>query len=81
MNCSIISVTSYIILHVFNPISTVDFQKMNIQSVTVESGKLSAAARSAKLDEEVEKADEMFRMMGWKEGGTLSLLNQLLRCN
>ncbi|GAX73673.1 hypothetical protein CEUSTIGMA_g1124.t1 [Chlamydomonas eustigma] len=54
-------------------------KKMNIQTVTVEAGKLSTAARSAKLDEEVEKADEMYRLMGWKEGGTVSLLNQLLR--
>lgn len=57
-------------------------QKLKIQTVTVEAGKLDAQARSAQLAADVQRADEFFRMLGWgahQEGaGSRELLNKLI---
>lgn len=54
-------------------------QKMGMEVITVDPTKMDAAGKSAMREAEIQQTDDFFHLLGWTQGATRRLLDQLLK--
>ena len=52
---------------------------MGMEVITVDPTKMDAAGKSAMREAEIQQVDDFFHLLGWTQGATRRLLDQLLK--